>query len=285
LLKNAKHSVAKVQTVDASQGDEHPVILYCSVCANEFGRIGFVGDARRLNVAITRAMEVLIMLGDQSTLCKVDKESTWNPLFNYFAAQGWIRGREGKRRSADVEVSTRNVAARKKQTESVPYSRRVTLGEADSKSLLAQACTTVSLLLRIPTFRMLMTALEHHHQRRWRQRELLRRARTAAIGKVNVGIVHSNGGAHRKHGLALEHHHHRRCLQTPRRARSLPAPGAPEHQHRVQAPPRSLLFRTPSRTKLGRLGVRDQSFHAWPHYLHPSISLDLHCRRGWTNIC
>ena len=157
LLKEAQHSVAKVQTVDASQGDEHPVILHSSVCANDLGRIGFVGDARRLNVAITRAMDALIMLGDQYTLCKVDKESAWNPLFTYFAAQGWIGGKEGKRRSADVEVSTRNVAARKQKPESVPYTRRVTLGETDSKSFLAQARKTVSVLLQITTFRMLMT--------------------------------------------------------------------------------------------------------------------------------
>lgn len=59
-----------VNTVDGFQGQERDVILISMVRGNDEGRIGFLGDLRRMNVAITRARMKLIILGDTSTLSK-----------------------------------------------------------------------------------------------------------------------------------------------------------------------------------------------------------------------
>ena len=57
-----------VNTVDGFQGQERDVILISMVRGNDEGRIGFLNDLRRMNVAITRARMKLIVLGDTSTL-------------------------------------------------------------------------------------------------------------------------------------------------------------------------------------------------------------------------
>lgn len=59
-----------VNTVDGFQGQERDVILISMVRGNDEGRIGFLGDLRRMNVAITRARMKLIILGDTSTLSR-----------------------------------------------------------------------------------------------------------------------------------------------------------------------------------------------------------------------
>lgn len=57
-----------VNTVDGFQGQERDVIFISLVRANEQGQIGFLGDLRRMNVAITRARMKLVILGDVPTL-------------------------------------------------------------------------------------------------------------------------------------------------------------------------------------------------------------------------
>ena len=59
-----------VHTVDGFQGQERDVILISLVRANEDGKIGFLNDLRRMNVAITRARMKLVILGDAVTLTK-----------------------------------------------------------------------------------------------------------------------------------------------------------------------------------------------------------------------
>lgn len=57
-----------MNTVDGFQGQERDVIIISMVRANERGEIGFLGDLRRMNVAITRARMKLIILGNVATL-------------------------------------------------------------------------------------------------------------------------------------------------------------------------------------------------------------------------
>jgi superfamily I DNA and/or RNA helicase len=54
--------------VDAFQGQERDVIAISFVRSNEKGEVGFLGDIRRTNVAMTRARKKLIMIGDSATL-------------------------------------------------------------------------------------------------------------------------------------------------------------------------------------------------------------------------
>lgn len=69
-----------VNTVDGFQGQERDVILISLVRANEKGEIGFLGDLRRMNVAITRARMKLIILGNAATLTR---HSFYKKLYEY----------------------------------------------------------------------------------------------------------------------------------------------------------------------------------------------------------
>lgn len=55
-------------TVDAFQGQERDIIAISLVRSNEKGEVGFLGDIRRVNVAMTRARKKLIIVGDSATL-------------------------------------------------------------------------------------------------------------------------------------------------------------------------------------------------------------------------
>jgi hypothetical protein len=57
-----------VRTVDGFQGGESDIIIISFVRANPRGKIGFLNDFRRLNVALTRARFSLLMVGCQQTL-------------------------------------------------------------------------------------------------------------------------------------------------------------------------------------------------------------------------
>lgn len=61
-------SLITIHTVDGFQGQERDVILISLVRANAEGKIGFLNDLRRMNVAMTRARMKLIILGDATTL-------------------------------------------------------------------------------------------------------------------------------------------------------------------------------------------------------------------------
>jgi ATP-dependent RNA/DNA helicase IGHMBP2 len=62
------HKLLTVNTVDAFQGQERDVIVISLVRSNGKGEVGFLGDIRRTNVAMTRARKKLIIIGDSATL-------------------------------------------------------------------------------------------------------------------------------------------------------------------------------------------------------------------------
>ncbi|MEQ8473671.1 MAG: AAA domain-containing protein [Marinoscillum sp.] len=57
-----------INSVDAFQGQERDVMLISLVRSNPNGEIGFLADVRRMNVAMTRAKHLLVMVGDSATL-------------------------------------------------------------------------------------------------------------------------------------------------------------------------------------------------------------------------
>lgn len=54
----------EINTVDAFQGREADIVFYSIVRSNEKGTLGFLKDIRRLNVAFSRAKELLVVVGD-----------------------------------------------------------------------------------------------------------------------------------------------------------------------------------------------------------------------------
>jgi ATP-dependent RNA/DNA helicase IGHMBP2 len=73
----------KISTIDSFQGQEAETILLSLVRSNESNQIGFLSDYRRMNVAMTRAKECLIIIGDSTTLAKDD---FYNQFLNYVEA-------------------------------------------------------------------------------------------------------------------------------------------------------------------------------------------------------
>ena len=62
-------------TVDSFQGKDFPLVILSSVKSNRDGRVGFLSLPNRLNVAISRAKNQVILLGDSATLTHADAGS------------------------------------------------------------------------------------------------------------------------------------------------------------------------------------------------------------------
>ncbi len=75
----------QVDTIDGFQGQEKELICLSLVRSNTTNEIGFLKDYRRLNVALTRAMKKLIVVGDFSTLASYE---LYSDLFNHIEANG-----------------------------------------------------------------------------------------------------------------------------------------------------------------------------------------------------
>jgi superfamily I DNA and/or RNA helicase len=58
----------QVNTIDGFQGQERDVIYISLVRSNTKGEIGFLSDYRRMNVAMTRARKLLVVVGDSGTI-------------------------------------------------------------------------------------------------------------------------------------------------------------------------------------------------------------------------
>lgn len=61
-------SQLEVETVDSFQGRESDAVVFSLVRSNPEGQIGFLAETRRWNVGMTRAKNLLVMVGDGSTL-------------------------------------------------------------------------------------------------------------------------------------------------------------------------------------------------------------------------
>jgi len=82
------HKLVTINTVDAFQGQERDVIAISFVRSNDKSEVGFLGDIRRTNVAITRARKKLIMTGDSATL---GSHPFYTQLIEYVQERGYYK--------------------------------------------------------------------------------------------------------------------------------------------------------------------------------------------------
>jgi superfamily I DNA and/or RNA helicase len=75
------HMRIEINTVDAYQGQEKDYIIYSVVRSNAQHKIGFLQDERRLNLALSRARELLIIIGDPETVEFANTGGRDNPFF------------------------------------------------------------------------------------------------------------------------------------------------------------------------------------------------------------
>ncbi|KAH7103214.1 Dna2-domain-containing protein [Auriculariales sp. MPI-PUGE-AT-0066] len=91
-LKALQHTLAghpklEVLTADRSQGRDKPCVLVSMVRSNEEQHTGeLLKDWRRINVALTRAKQKLVVIGSRQTLSKVD---TLSKFFDLCDRRGW----------------------------------------------------------------------------------------------------------------------------------------------------------------------------------------------------
>lgn len=93
-FRNQDFKEIKVNTVDAFQGDQADIVIISSVRADKTMSPGFISDYRRVNVAISRAKDLLVFLGSDSVLRTIpmrfeDKQSRtfFNDIFNLITKQ------------------------------------------------------------------------------------------------------------------------------------------------------------------------------------------------------
>jgi len=81
----AAHPDLEVDTVDGFQGREKEAVIVTLTRSNEEGELGFLGDIRRMNVALTRARKKLVVLGDGAT---VRRHPFYDGFFRYAESIG-----------------------------------------------------------------------------------------------------------------------------------------------------------------------------------------------------
>ena len=72
----------EIATVDSFQGRECDVVVYSTVRSNRNSAIGFLKDFRRINVALSRARDLLVIVGDDFMM----EHATMGPNLNPFAS-------------------------------------------------------------------------------------------------------------------------------------------------------------------------------------------------------
>jgi hypothetical protein len=81
-----------VDTVDAFEGEEADVVILSLVRSNEAERIGFLKKAQRLNVAISRAKQLLVVVGDIETMTGREGQDLYRPLLEHVEREGRVAG-------------------------------------------------------------------------------------------------------------------------------------------------------------------------------------------------
>ena len=87
-FSNDKYDNLKIESVDGFQGMEKRFIIISTVRSNPSGKIGFMDEPRRLNVAITRGKEGVIFVGNAE--CLALKNGIWRDLVLFYHSKNLI---------------------------------------------------------------------------------------------------------------------------------------------------------------------------------------------------
>lgn len=75
-----------IASVDAFQGQERDIMIISLTRSNDRGEIGFLADKRRMNVAMTRAKSLMVIVGDSATL---GSDPFFSSLIDHAQQHGW----------------------------------------------------------------------------------------------------------------------------------------------------------------------------------------------------
>lgn len=81
LLRELLPEAVEVGSVDGFQGREKEAVVISLVRSNETGDVGFLAETRRMNVALTRARRLLLIIGDSGT---ITADPFYGRLLDYF---------------------------------------------------------------------------------------------------------------------------------------------------------------------------------------------------------
>lgn len=95
----AEGNIVQVANVDGFQGQEKDYIIFSTVRSNKHNDLGFLRDARRLNVSLTRARYGMIVCGDAEFLANCERKKSknltdkkiWFGLLQHYKAHNLIR--------------------------------------------------------------------------------------------------------------------------------------------------------------------------------------------------
>jgi len=80
-----------IESVDAFEGRESDGVILSLVRSNDRAAIGFLNDPNRVNVAISRAKKLLVIVGDSKTVIGGAPE-LFGPLFEHCKEEGLVAG-------------------------------------------------------------------------------------------------------------------------------------------------------------------------------------------------
>ena len=80
-----------IESVDAFEGRESDAVILSLVRSNDRAAIGFLNDPNRVNVAISRAKKLLVIVGDSKTVIGGAPE-LFGPLFEHAKEEGLVAG-------------------------------------------------------------------------------------------------------------------------------------------------------------------------------------------------
>ncbi|PYH42931.1 P-loop containing nucleoside triphosphate hydrolase protein [Aspergillus saccharolyticus JOP 1030-1] len=89
----ANHSKRRIKlsTIDNYQGEECEIVIASLTRSNKNGDIGFMAASQRLNVLLSRARNVLIIVGNANTFVSSRKgESPWRPFMDHLKSNGHL---------------------------------------------------------------------------------------------------------------------------------------------------------------------------------------------------